>query len=251
MYEYGEYIIYGDETGDQSLKTIYKDHPIFLLALCIFSKQDYITEVVTRFKELKFTFWGHDGVVLHSAKLRKQIEDFQFLQNQKRRAFFIETLNTTMQASPFTVISTGVNKLLLAENYLNSQNPYELSLEACLLGVYSFLQEKGQMGKTTHIIIESRGTHVDKDLEVAFDKIVQKTRAWQDLYPLKILFLDKRANNIGLQIADLVAYPLGRFLVDPQRTNLAFEIVREKLYKYPDYLEQGLKILPLQDALLP
>jgi hypothetical protein len=94
MHEYSDYVIYGDETGDHSLKTIYPNHPIFLLALCIFSKQDYVTEVVRQIKKLKFAFWGHDGVILHSAKLRKQIDDFQFLQNQERRKFFIDTLNS-------------------------------------------------------------------------------------------------------------------------------------------------------------
>jgi hypothetical protein len=44
-----------------------------------------------------------------------------------------------------------------------------------------------------------------------------------------------------------VAYPIGRFVIDQRRNNPAFEIVQEKLYKYPNYLEEGLKILPFHD----
>jgi hypothetical protein len=235
-HDYGDFVIYGDETGDHSMDTAYKQHPVFALVLCIFSKDAYIGDVVRHLKKLKFTFWGHDTTILHSAKLRRQIEDFQFLQNQKRREFFIERLNVAIRSSPFTIISTGIDKRLLQEQYTKPENPYELGLKYCLERVYCFLQEKRQLKKTTHIILESRGNEMDQTLEIAFRQIITKNAAWQDNYPLKILFVDKKANSIGLQIADLVAYPIGRFVVDSQRENLAFNVFRDKFYKYPDHL---------------
>lgn len=244
VHNYGDFVIYGDETGDHSMETIYEQHPVFALVLCIFSKDSYISDVTRNIKKLKFAFWGHDATILHSAKLRRQIDDFQFLQNQKRREFFISKLNKVISDSFFTIISTGVDKVLLKKQCAELGNLYELCLEYCLEEVYRFLQENNQFGKTTHIILESRGNEVDRTLEVAFHQIVEKNNAWQAQYPLKMLFVDKRANSIGLQIADLVAYPIGRFIVDPLRENLAFNIFRDKLHKYPDYLEQGLKILP-------
>lgn len=156
-HNYGDFVIYGDETGDHSMKIAYECHPIFALVLCIFSKNDYIIDVVKHLKELKFRFWGHDATILHSSKLRKQKEDFQFLQNQKRRALFIERLNIAIKNSPFTIISTVIDKRTLKQQYVKPENPYELSLEYCLERVYLFLKEKKQIGKTTHIILESRG----------------------------------------------------------------------------------------------
>ena len=98
--------------------------------------------------------------------------------------------------------------------------------------------------KTTHIVLESRGNAVDQSLGMAFYRIISKNAARQSQYPLKILFVDKRANNIGLQIADLVAYPIGRFLVDPERENLSFDIFQNKFHKYPDHVGEGLKMFP-------
>lgn len=58
--------------------------------------------------------------------------------------------------------------------------------------------------------------------------------------------MDKKANSIGLQIADLVTYPIGRYAVNPTKENLPFDIFRDKFHKYPDYLGKGLKIFPAQ-----
>ena len=121
-------------------------------------------------------------------------------------------------------------------------------MEYCLELVYRFLEEKGQFKKTTHILLESRGNEVDLTLEMAFERIITKNTAWQADYPLKILFVDKKANSIGLQIADLVAYPIGKFVVDPQRENLAFDVFKDKFHKFPEYLGKGLKIFPTRSA---
>lgn len=242
--ELGDYIIYADESGDHSMEELYKDYPVFVLALCIFKVQEYTSEVVKRIKNFKFSFWGHDLVVLHSAKIRKQIEEFSFLQNQNRRQFFIEQLNNAIHESPFTVISTGIDKRLLKEKYSQPTNPYELSLEYCLERVYKFLKENGQLGKLTHLILESRMHKENTDLEFAYEKIIEKNKRMQNLFPLKLLFAEKKTNNIGLQIADLVAYPIGKSLLNGK--NPAFEIIKNKFHKFPDYQGKGLKIFPDQ-----
>ncbi len=249
-HDYSEYIIYGDETGDQSTKIIYDEHPVFALTLCVFSKRTYIDHVVRQFKELKFNFWGHDAVILHGAKLRKQVEDFQFLQNEIRRELFLYKLSETIHNSPFTVISTAIDKRLLKEMRFNPINAYELSLEYCVDSVYRFLQEKNQPGKVTHIIIESRGHNFDNELNVSFRKIIEKNVARQNAFPLKVIFVDKKANSIGLQIADLVAHPIGRHVVNQENKNRAFDVVVGKFYGYPNYLGAGLEILPRRESLV-
>ena len=242
--EYSEYIIYGDESGDHSLKSIYPQHPVFVLALCVFSKEEYLTNVVTKFKKLKFEFWGHDTIILHSAKLRRQIEDFQFLNNPQKRKIFIEAVNVAMSDAPFTIISTGMDKRLFADQNFHTGDLYELSLEFCTKNVYQFLHEKNQSGKLTHIIIESRGGEVDHELQIAFYRILEKNKEWQERYPLEMIFVNKKANNIGLQVADLVAYPIGRLITDPQKENRSLDIIRTKFYGYPTCIEQGLTLFP-------
>lgn len=138
----------------------------------------------------------------------------------------------------------AIDKRLLKETSTQPSNPYDLSLEHCIEEVYRFLQDKKQLHKLTHIVIESRGRKEDDELQPAFQKIVESRRALQFAYPLKLLFADKKTNSIGLQLADLVAYPIGRFLIDPEKENLAFKIIEKKFRFFPDYDGSGLKIFP-------
>jgi len=242
--EHSEYIIYADESGDHSMDDVNRLYPAFVLAFCVFSKKAYLEEVVRQIKSFKFAFWGHDLTVLHSTKLRKRMDDFQFLHDQGIRANFIEALNNAINKSPFEIISMAIDKRQLKEDHSQLLNPYELSLEYCIEEIYQFLQDKNQYRKLTHIVIESRGRREDEELQIAFKKIIELRNSSQIAHPLRLLFADKKTNSIGLQIADLVAYPIGRFLINPEQENLAFKIVEKKSHMYPDHYGKGLKIFP-------
>jgi hypothetical protein len=245
--EHGDYIIYGDESGDHSMADGYKDYPAFVLALCVFSKNTYISDVVTSIKSFKFAFWGHGLVILHSSKLRKRKEDFQFLHDRELRTSFLNALNDTIAKSPFEIISMAIDKRLLKE--ADSRiNPYELTLELCIEKIYQFLEEKEQHRKLTHVVIESRGKKEDDELQTAFRKIITIRSPLQEVFPLKLMFVDKKSNCAGLQIADLVAYPIGRYLIDPEKENPAFKIVEKKILLYPEYRGTGLMMFPFNEA---
>jgi hypothetical protein len=46
--------------------------------------------------------------------------------------------------------------------------------------------------------------------------------------------------------ADLVAHPIAKHVTNG-KPNKAFEVVREKLFGYPEYDEIGLKVYPLEN----
>ena len=237
-----DYIVYADESGDLSLED--KEYPVCVLAFCVFSKRDYLVDVVRHIKGFKFATWGHDMTVLHSKKIRIQADDFRFLQGQARRGAFMTTLSQAIKDSPFTIIATGIDKRLLQKQYVNPANPYELGLQFCLERLYRFLQEKNQNGRTTHIVIESRMDNQNKELDQAFLRMLERNKPLQDQCPVKLIFGDKKANSIGLQLADLIAYPIGRHVLKPHEENLAFKIIEQKFHKFPNYLQKGLKIFP-------
>lgn len=58
--------------------------------------------------------------------------------------------------------------------------------------------------------------------------------------------VSKQTNSSGLQIADLVAHPISRYVLKKDQSNKAFDIVREKLLGYPEFEELGLKFHPLE-----
>ena len=46
-----------------------------------------------------------------------------------------------------------------------------------------------------------------------------------------------------MQLADLVAYPIARYVIEPNRANPAFEVLKPKIYRTNRGLE-GLRIYP-------
>jgi hypothetical protein len=53
----------------------------------------------------------------------------------------------------------------------------------------------------------------------------------------------KRENINGLQLTDLIAYPIARFVIEPKRANPAFDLIETKIYA-KDGEWSGLKIYP-------
>lgn len=46
--EFGDYIVFVDESGDHNLEIVNPEYPVFVLAFCIFRKADYIDIVCPR-----------------------------------------------------------------------------------------------------------------------------------------------------------------------------------------------------------
>lgn len=56
-------------------------------------------------------------------------------------------------------------------------------------------------------------------------------------------FSYKKDNIIGLQLADLIAYPITRHVLDPKAPNPAYDIISDKIYSYKGAV-LGMKIIP-------
>ena len=68
---------------------------------------------------------------------------------------------------------------------------------------------------------------------------------WNKLLPFELKFADKRVNSCGLQIADLTARPIGRYILNPAQSNKAYEILRQKFYTKGQRINgYGLKCFP-------
>lgn len=243
--KFGDYIVYADESGDHSLVTINPEHPMFVLVFCIFNKKIYCEHIVPRMQQLKFTFWGHDSVVLHNHEIRKAKNDFSLLQNAPVRESFVSCLNTFIENTEVTIIAAAINKNSLKNRYSKPDNPYEIALRFCMERLWYWLEEKAQGNLLTHLIVEKRGHNEDTQLELEFRRIVSATE-FSNKPKLDIRFMDKKHNSTGLQIADLAAYPIARHMTKPKQKNRAYEIIKSKLRKSSSGKIDGygLKIFP-------
>lgn len=86
--------------------------------------------------------------------------------------------------------------------------------------------------------MESRGRNEDRELELEFLRICDGQNKFKKSLPFQVKIVPKQINSVGLQVADLVARPIGRHILDSNQPNRAFEILKKKFY-----CEGGRKIL--------
>lgn len=129
-----------------------------------------------------------------------------------------------------------------------SDDVYEISLSFIVERAVFFLDGVRAMNKELEIIIEKRGAREDKKLQEHFQRLLARGTGYGDAarlkaYRLSITFKSKRENINGLQLADLAAYPIARYVIDPERANPSFDMVNEKIYTKAGK-RYGLKIYP-------
>lgn len=255
---FSDYVVYVDESGDHSLVSIDAGYPVFVLALCVFHKRHYSEKIIPAIEKLKFNYFGHDSVVLHETDIRKQKGDFAFLSHRPKRDEFVAWLSDIMVQSNFILIACVVDKARLSRSEGEASNPYHIALDICLQRLHDFLAEKGQEDLQTHVVVECRGKKEDRELELEFRRICDGSGSQARQLPFHIVFADKKTNLAGLQLADLVARPVGLSYIRPGQSNQAFDVLKKKFFcdggrakvgeKYDDV---GLVVYPPQKAKSP
>lgn len=249
--QFSKYIVYVDESGDHSMEKIDKHYPLFVLGFCVFHKQHYSEKVVSALEKFKFNHFGHDQIVLHENEIRKEKGVFNIFRSQEERTAFMDELTEIIEYSNFILISSVIDKRRLTKHADANSNPYHIALGFCLETLYEFLQEKHQHNKKTHVVVECRGRKEDNELELEFRRICDGANRLSQLLPFDVLFSDKRAMSSGLQLADLVARPIGLSVLKPEQPNKAFKVLKKKFYcdggrecVGTGYEGMGLKIYP-------
>lgn len=243
---FSDYIVYVDEAGDHSLATIDSSFPVFVLAFCIFDKRQYINETTPAVQQFKFNYFGHDMTILHEREIRKSIEPFNILQNRNIRQSFMNDLSQLMNDAPFTLVASCIDKQHFVNRRGNNENPYHVAMQFGLERVFYFLQQHQQVHKKTHIVFERRGKKEDNELELEFRRLLDQSQVNGMSASLDIIFADKKVNSSGLQLADMVARPVGRHIMDPQQPNRAYDIIETKFRRSPqgNIKGWGLKCYP-------
>lgn len=147
----------------------------------------------------------------------------------------------------YSLISVFIRKQAHKDRYgMGAANPYELALEFAMERLLPLLERLNQT--QVNVIAESRGKKEDDELSMSFyhfandgNGFISAERVSKVKFTLT--FVQKARNIVGLQIADLAAYPIARYVLDSSKLNLAYEIIKSKFYKGYG-LVYGLKIFP-------
>lgn len=245
MPSFDDYIVFVDESGDHGMETIDPSYPMFVLAFCIFEKEVYAERTMPAVARFKFRHFGHEQVILHETDIRKNRGPFTLLRDPNRRDAFFTDLNALMAGAEFTLVASAIRKLEHRARYAEPPHPYHVAMAFGLERVYLELKDRGCRGGTTNLLFERRGAKEDAELEAAFVQICARNATGKVL-PFASVMCDKRCNSPGLQLADLVARPIGRKLLDPAQPNRAYDILSTKFRRdrRGDERGWGLKVFP-------
>jgi len=242
------YYLFIDESGDHGLTTIDSDFPVFLLSGVVISATDY-DPISLSIDKMKSAFWGERKVILHSRDIRKCEKEFNILFDLDVKKRFYEHINDIISKGKFTIIASAIRK----DKYIRgfgklSDDVYELSLSFIIERAIFYLDNLKEDPIQLFVIIEKRGAEEDRKLGVHFQKLLARGTGYVSAdrlksYGINIHFRSKKENINGLQLADLVAYPIARYVIDPKRANPAFDLLKEKFYS-KDGNRYGLKVYP-------
>lgn len=241
------YFAFLDESGDHGLSKIDPNFPVFVLSCVVFSQRAY--EAFLRdMNALKVNFWADGKVILHSRDIRKCEKEFKILLDYNIKASFYSQLDKIISTADYTIISVGIDKKEYIKRYGRiSQNPYEIALSFIIERIV-FLMDSFKDSSNVKLLIEKRGRREDRALSESFERVkalgtyyVSSERIKN--YNIDIDFRSKKDNINGMQLADLVAYPIARHIMDEKRASPAFELIKPKIYQKNGKV-YGLKIHP-------
>lgn len=247
MPEFSDYIVFADESGDHGLASIDRDYPVFVLGFCLFHKVDYATLAVPEVLRFKFRHFGHEQVILHELDIRRSRGPFTILQNRERRGPFYDDLNALMANAPMTIVASVIDKEKHRKRYKAPNNPYHISMGFGLERLYRHLVQLGCRTGTTYVLFERRGSKEDAEAELEFRRICEGHNSMGRPLPFEMVMAPKACNSPGLQMADLIARPIGRKVIKPEQENRAFDILAIKLRRNPAtglVKGWGLKVFP-------
>jgi hypothetical protein len=242
---FGDYLVFVDESGDHSLTRIDPQYPVFVLAFAILRKTDYIQRVSRDLQMFKMRHWGHDETVLHEHEIRKPLDAFAFLRQRPRRERFLAELSTLMEELPATIVAVIIDKHAFAARHAEEHpgGTYDYAMKTGLNAVFQFLAGQGQSQRRTPIVVERRGRREDKELELTFRRFCDLTNGHSRILPFDLIMVPKTANSAGLQLADLIARPIGLHHLRPGQPNRAFDIIQAKLYRGAEGEVEGVGLL--------
>lgn len=246
------YRIYIDESGDHSygkkelrrLRIKFKDRTIdypmghypelekeekrYLgLTGCIIEIEKYRSIFHPKFEELKQKHFPHnpdEPVILHRKDIINKHGPFWRLRDPEKEKAFNEDLLSLFNEVEFTVITVVIDKKAHIERYQEfAYHPYHYCLGAVLERYCGFLRFNNSKGD---VLAESRGGTEDRQLKDAYSCVYDSGTQFRPpdffrsvLTSKEIKLKPKHANIAGIQLADLLAYPLKQeILIENGRT---------------------------------
>ncbi len=262
-----------DESGTPDVNGLKKNPEMYLnnpsgdhftLAACAIKSCDF-EETRDLVLSIKYKYWK-DGmfnyirkskepefkrVCFHTREINRRLGPFNLPPDIYSE--FIDDLTLLMSSAKFTCFSTNIHKskyLRLCYNEI-PEDPYEAAMFLLLERIAYYLKRIGP----GYLILESRGKKEDKKLLNLILNILSNGTHYNcsaDFDNIKGIFFNPKWCGIDkshwqLELADLLAYPLHRYYVNPSVNKYCkdFQVLEPKLFSVNGKVKGwGLKSLP-------
>lgn len=212
------YRLYIDEAGDHTYKDLeYVSHRYLGLLGCVFERASDYQKAADELKALKEEFWPKPDpdrpVIFHREDMINCRKYFSVFKTNEIKDKFDVKLIEYLKKQNFTIINVILDKKSHVSQYKYPINPYDYCLTAMLERYCGWLKMKKNVGD---VLAESRGGKEDRQLKAVYKKIYHHgtyhrtdPKFFNDvLTSCEIKIKPKITNIAGLQIADILAYPL-------------------------------------------
>lgn len=246
-----KYYLFIDECGDHNLTKFDPGFPVFTLCGILVSRQN-LNALNKAFEDLKIEVFGTTDVIIHSVDIRKWRGAFSVLADETLRVRFFEGIEKILsQHGAYVIVSCTILKRQLSKFCVRGEEDdvYGLSLSYLIeRSIFCVDNETINDSPEISIVVERRGKNEDNKLLNYYNGLRNRGTKWIDVDRLRarikdFSFKNKKDNIIGLQIADLIAYPITIHLLHPERYNQSYEVVKHNIFQDNGVL-LGQKVIP-------
>lgn len=210
------YRLYLDESGDHTYRMVDVIACRYLGLLGVWFRQmDEYVAFVDDFEQFKRDIFGarpDNPVVLHRSDIINRKGAFGILCDDDIQKQFDDGLLAVICRARFRMVCVVIDKQTHSEKYTSPFHPYHYCLAAVLDRYSGWLNYKNAVGDA---MAESRGKEEDLQLKQAYRRVYESgTLMFSHEHHQKALtskemkVKSKRSNVAGLQLADILAYPV-------------------------------------------
>jgi len=270
-----DYIMFVDENGTSDLKGVRKKiqsgtqipigEQFFTVTGVIIHRPDF-PQIRKNFTQLKNSYW-ENGLFFYPKAQRQKRVCFKSNDIRNRSGpfdptiinynLFIHDLSNLVIQSPYKIMSANLDKAMHICKYRsNACNPYELCLTFIIerFAKFSLVPQKAK----GVLVLESRGKKEDRKLleylKLFLSTGISPSGKWvtpDELSFIRGIFFNPKwcseehdlKSFIGLELADLVSYPIHKYFRSGEKDR-SFLGIENKFDSYPKYLGRGLKQFP-------
>ncbi|MDE6269842.1 MAG: DUF3800 domain-containing protein [Muribaculaceae bacterium] len=242
------FTLFIDECGDPNLEKFDKTFPLFTLCGVLVSdkKMDWLEKEINN---LKLSIWGNKDIIFHSRDIRNCSKDFVNLLDERTKKQFYSGINQLLGAeNVYVIVCCCILKEPFVERFNTGEDVYGLSLKYLIERAIFHIDDCVEGKARLRIVVERRNPNQNHTLLKYYNGLRIKGTKWITAERLvdrikSFSFVGKKDNVVGLQVADLIAYPISRHILNPDRPNPAFQVVAKNIYTYKG-ARLGLKIIP-------